>query len=99
MPFDGIVTRAVVEELQTEFRKGRITKLHQPTKTELIFTIRYEGKNISLLFSIHPTYARLHVTENKFKNPKHLPVSCMHLLKNLLSGFIAYINQEVMVTS
>src|SRR5690625_624180 len=96
MPFDGIVTRAVVEELHTEILKGRITKIHQPTKTELIFTIRNEGKNISLLFSIHPTYARLHVTENTFKNPKHPPMFCMHLRKYLLGGFIENIEQDGM---
>ncbi|MFA1818629.1 NFACT family protein [Virgibacillus oceani] len=93
MPFDGIVTRAITEELKQELIPGKITKIYQPTSTELIFTIRSKGKNHSLLFSIHPTYARFHITEEKFKNPKEAPMFCMVLRKHLMGAQLIEIEQ------
>ena len=58
MAFDGIVTRAITEELNRELKSGRIMKIYQPTETELLFTIRTGGKNKSLLLSAHSSYAR-----------------------------------------
>jgi predicted ribosome quality control (RQC) complex YloA/Tae2 family protein len=96
MPFDGIVTRAVTKELKNELVPGKITKIYQPTSTELIFTIRSRGKNHSLLFSIHPTYARFHITEEKFQNPKEAPMFCMVLRKHLLGAQLKEIEQDGM---
>ena len=71
MPFDGIVTRAVTNELQNKLLHGRISKTYQPSETELIFTIRNQRQNHTLLLSIHPTYARFHLTEATYKTPKN----------------------------
>lgn len=87
MPFDGIVTKAVTEELQQTIFPGKITRIYQPTDTELIFTIRSKGKNHTLLLSIHPTYARIHLTADRFQNPQEPPMFCM-LLRKYLSGAI-----------
>ncbi|QKY68988.1 NFACT family protein [Lentibacillus sp. CBA3610] len=87
MPFDGIVTRAVTHELNEKMIPGKITKIYQPTETELVFTIRSQGQNHSLLLSIHPVYARMHLTENTYKNPKEPPMFCM-LLRKYLSGAV-----------
>jgi predicted ribosome quality control (RQC) complex YloA/Tae2 family protein len=96
MPFDGIVTRAVTDELQQKLIPGRISKIYQPTDTELLFTIRSQGKNHSLLFSIHPSYARFHLTEDTFKNPEEPPMFCMVLRKHLTSANILSIEQDEM---
>ncbi|UJL47883.1 NFACT family protein [Virgibacillus sp. NKC19-16] len=93
MPFDGIVTRAVTEELKEEIIPGKITKIYQPTNTELVFTIRSNGKNQTLLFSIHPTYARLHITDDTYTNPKEPPMFCMILRKHLSGAVIEEIQQ------
>ncbi|WP_373895965.1 Rqc2 family fibronectin-binding protein [Virgibacillus natechei] len=93
MPFDGIVTRAVTEELKEEIIPGKITKIYQPTNTELVFTIRSNGKNQALLFSIHPTYARLHITDDTYTNPKEPPMFCMILRKHLSGAVIEEIEQ------
>ncbi|WP_164669064.1 Rqc2 family fibronectin-binding protein [Virgibacillus doumboii] len=87
MPFDGIVTRAVTNELNEKIIPGKITKIYQPTTTELVFTIRSQGRNHSLLLSIHPVYARLHLTGDSYKNPKEPTMFCM-LLRKYLSGAI-----------
>src|SRR5699024_5632611 len=93
MPFDGIVTRAVTEELQNKLLQGKITKIFQPTPTELIFTVRSDGKNHSLLFSIHPTYARFHMTHDKYQNPQEPPMFCMLLRKHLSGAILEDITQ------
>ncbi|GAB3067737.1 Rqc2 family fibronectin-binding protein [Virgibacillus ainsalahensis] len=93
MPFDGIVTRAITEELKQEILPGKITKIYQPTQTELIFTVRSKGKNHALLFSIHPTYARFHLTNDAYKNPQEPPMFCMILRKHLSGAIIEEIEQ------
>src|SRR5690625_741997 len=93
MPFDRIVMREVILELQAKLTGGRNTRIHQRTKTELIFTVRNNHKNYSLLFSVHPTYARFHITEDVNENPKEPAMFCMHLRKYLSGGFIEQIEQ------
>ncbi|PAV29943.1 hypothetical protein CIL05_08680 [Virgibacillus profundi] len=93
MPFDGIVTRSVTEELKNTLIPGKITKIYQPTLTELVFTIRSQGKNHTLLFSIHPTYARFHITDDSYKNPQEPPMFCMVLRKHLTGAIIEDIEQ------
>jgi len=93
MPFDGIVTHAALEELNKKIVPGKISKIYQPTETELIFTIRSKGKNHSLLLSIHPTYARFHITDDTFKNPKEPPMFCMVLRKHLSGALLEEITQ------
>lgn len=93
MPFDGIVTHAVTDELQRKILPGKVTKIFQPTDTELVFTIRSGGKNHSLLFSIHPTYARFHITNDSYKNPQEPPMFCMLLRKHLSGAILEEISQ------
>lgn len=93
MPFDGIVTRAVTEELNQEIIPGKITKIHQPTQTELVITVRSQRKNHILLLSIHPTYARIHLTEDTYRNPQEPPMFCMVLRKHLSGAIIEGIEQ------
>ncbi|WP_027963133.1 Rqc2 family fibronectin-binding protein [Halalkalibacillus halophilus] len=96
MPFDGIVTRAVTEELNTLLTGGRIQKIYQPTDSEIIITVRNKGKNHSLLISNHATYARTHLTSQKFTNPKEPPMYCMVLRKYLASGYVEKVEQVEM---
>lgn len=94
VPFDGIVTKAVTDELKEILEQGRINKIYQPTPTELVFTVRSKRKNHSLLLSIHPTYARFHLTEDKYDNPQEAPMFCMVLRKHLSGAIIETIEQD-----
>src|SRR5699024_4439739 len=96
MPFDGIVTKAVTEELEQTIVQGKINKIYQPTKTELVFTIRNRGENHTLLLSIHPVYARVHLTNESYRNPETPPMFCMLLRKHLTSAIIESIKQHNM---
>ncbi|WP_077622076.1 Rqc2 family fibronectin-binding protein [Sediminibacillus massiliensis] len=94
MAFDGIVTRAVTNELNYTLTAGRLMKIYQPTETELILTIRSKGTNHSLLLSAHPSYARFHLTEDSYHNPKEPPMFCMLLRKHLAGSFVEKIEQH-----
>ena len=93
MSFDGIFTYGMTNELQETLTGGRISKIHQPYKHELIFHIRSNGKNHKLLLSAHPSYARVQLTEHHYDNPSEPPMFCMLLRKHLESGFIERFEQ------
>ncbi|MBM0065226.1 Rqc2 family fibronectin-binding protein [Alkalicoccobacillus gibsonii] len=96
MSFDGLMTRAVIHECANQLASGRISKIYQPFKTELIFTIRANGKNHSLLLSANASFARAHLTEEKYDNPSVPPMFCMLLRKHLEGGVIKNIQQDQM---
>jgi predicted ribosome quality control (RQC) complex YloA/Tae2 family protein len=93
MSFDGIMTRAITHELSHTLHSGRISKIYQPFKTELVFTIRSNGKNHQLLLSANANFARSHLTKEKHPNPTQPPMFCMLLRKHLEGGIIESIEQ------
>ncbi len=93
MSFDGFMTRAMTNELAHLLTSGRISKIYQPYKTELIFTIRAKGKNHQLLLSANANFARIHLTNEKYDNPSVPPMFCMLLRKHLEGSLIEKIEQ------
>lgn len=93
MSFDGTLIRAVVSELNEKLLTGRVTKIYQPYKTELLFTIRANGGNYQLLLSANPSFARLHLTDEKSDNPQEPPMFCMLLRKHLEGAVVEAIEQ------
>ncbi|WP_416151008.1 NFACT family protein [Salipaludibacillus sp. HK11] len=94
MSFDGIVTRAVTDDLKQTIVSGRIAKIHQPFPTDLMLTVRANGKNHSLFFSVNPSFARFHLTNIKFDNPQEPPMFCMVLRKHLEGSILESIEQD-----
>ncbi|MED3573474.1 Rqc2 family fibronectin-binding protein [Cytobacillus praedii] len=93
MSFDGLFTRAMTEELTNELKGGRINKIHQPYKNEIILVVRANGKNHKLLLSAHPSYARVQLTNETHDNPSEPPMFCMLLRKHLEGFFLEEIRQ------
>ena len=87
MSFDGLFTRAITNELSSLLNGGRINKIHQPYKNEIILAVRANGVNHKLLLSAHPSYARVQITNEQYDNPNEPPMFCM-LLRKHLEGFI-----------
>jgi predicted ribosome quality control (RQC) complex YloA/Tae2 family protein len=87
MSFDGLFTKAMVSELNSSLKGGRINKIHQPYKNEVILIIRAGGVNHKLLLSAHPSYARVQLTHETYDNPSEPPMFCM-LLRKHLEGYI-----------
>lgn len=92
MALDGIVTRAIVHELQS-CRGARINKIYQPNDRDIVFHIRTQQGNAKLLLSANPTYPRVHLTQETFLNPAEAPMFCMILRKHCESGIIEDIQQ------
>ena len=82
MAFDGLFTTAMTKQL-SHLVSGRITKVYQPNAMEVVLQIRVGGSNQKLLFSIHPSYARIHLTEQSIENPAEPPMFCMLLRKHI----------------
>jgi len=87
MSFDGLFTRAITNEISSLLKGGRINKIHQPYKNEIILSVRAHGGNHKVLLSAHPTYARVQITNEQYDNPNEPPMFCM-LLRKHLEGFI-----------
>ncbi len=92
MALDGLVTHALVEQLQL-LSGAKINKIHQPSPYDVILNIRYQGQNGKLLLSANPTYPRLHLSEQTFVNPMDAPMFCMLLRKHCENGTIDRIEQ------
>lgn len=87
MAFDGITTKAVITELQQHLIGGKINKVFQPTKNEIVLSI-YNQANYTLLLSANPDYCRMHLTSHTKPNPKNAPNFCMLLRKYLIGAKI-----------
>ncbi|MBY0204496.1 NFACT family protein [Paenibacillus polysaccharolyticus] len=92
MALDGIVTRAIVHELQGCIG-GRISKIHQPNGHDVVLTLRAQRGNSKLLVSASPTYPRVHFTEKTFLNPTEAPMFCMLMRKHCEGAIIENIRQ------
>ncbi|WP_274650500.1 Rqc2 family fibronectin-binding protein [Paenibacillus humicola] len=92
MSLDGIVTRAVVRELEA-CAGARIHKIHQPTGHDLVLQIRGGSVSGRLLLSANPTYPRVHWTEQTFVNPLEAPMFCMLMRKYCEGGVIEAVRQ------
>ncbi|UXS36134.1 Rqc2 family fibronectin-binding protein [Staphylococcus delphini] len=92
MAFDGVFTRKMVEELQF-LVSGRIHKINQPENDTIIMVVRQQRQNHQLLLSIHPNFARIHLTTKKYDNPFEPPMFARVFRKHLEGGRILAIRQ------
>lgn len=95
MAFDGIVCSAVVAELNTLILEGKINKIFEPNKNEIIVGIYSKGKNLGLNINIDPVNYRINLTTHSKPNPKNVYNFCMVLRKHLTGGTIkkVYMNE------
>ena len=93
MSFDGIVTRAVVDELKSSLIGGRIDKVYQQEKDEILIQVYNKGSNYRLLISASSNNPRVYLTKHSKKNPETPPVFCMLLRKHLSGGIILNVKQ------
>ena len=84
MAFDGIVTRAVVKQLNDELTGLRVDKIYQVEKDEVLLHFR---KN-KLLISSSGNNPRIYLTEQTKENPKIPPMFTMVLRKHLSGAIV-----------
>ena len=93
MPSDGIMIHALTKELSDALVGGRVDKVLQPEKDEIVLNIRNNG-NFKLLLSANPSSSRIHLTEATKENPAFAPNFCMLLRKHLMPSKIISVEQK-----
>ena len=93
MAFDGIVVANLVRDLNDKIVSGRISKIAQPEKDELILTIKGNRENIRLLISANASLPLLYFTETNKPGPLTAPNFCMLLRKHISGGRIVSVTQ------
>ena len=93
MALDGLVISNVVYELNQKLIDGRISKISQPEKDELVLTIKNNRENYKLFLSAGASLPLIYLTEENKLNPMTAPGFCMLLRKHLNSARILEITQ------
>ena len=93
MPLDALCLTAVAGEVRSAVHGGKIDKIYQPTRDEVVLYIRGPAGNVRLLLSANPGHPRAHLTERNRENPEQPPMFCMLLRKHLQGARILELNQ------
>lgn len=94
MALDGIFLHHIKNEISAFAVGARVEKIHQPSKEELVFSLRSREGAKKMLVSARADSARIHFTEFPPENPAKPPMLCMLFRKHLLSAKITDIEQD-----
>lgn len=93
MAFDGVTVRALALELDNKLTGGKIQKVAEPEKDELLISIKHGGETYLLLISANASLPLMYLTDEKKKSPDTAPNFCMVLRKHMQSGTILKVEQ------
>lgn len=93
MPLDGLFLYGIGRELNHKLKQGRIEKIYQPGREEIILVISRPGQKYRLLLDAGAENARAHLTAHVRPNPVTPPMFCMLLRKHLEGGRIIEFQQ------
>lgn len=93
MPMDGVMLGFMTRELNDRLSGGRVDKIAQPERDEILLTIRNKGENHMLLITAAANGARMHLTREKKNNPLEPPTFCMLMRKHILGARVLEIRQ------
>lgn len=96
MQMDGAALFAAAYEASDTLAGGRIDRIVQPNRHEVVFTVRTGGKNHRLLFSANPESARVHLCKSVEKGPDTPFSFLMMLRKHLTHGRVLSIDAPMM---
>lgn len=94
MALDGIYLHHIKNEIEKFVVGARIEKIHQPSKEELVITIRSREGAKKLLLSCNADSARIHFTDYAPENPAKPPMLCMLFRKRLTGARITSVTQD-----
>lgn len=92
MAYDALSLGVLVKEFQNTLIGGKITKIYQPEKDEIVLFI-FNKQSYKLLISSNAGVNRIHLTSGAFDNPKTAPSFCMLLRKRITNAAICYVSQ------
>lgn len=93
MAFDGITIAAVVAQLKEYCDQGRVAKVAQPEKDELMLTIKNPNGAIKLVLSANPSLPLVYISDSNKVSPEVAPAFCMLLRKHIQNGRIISVYQ------
>lgn len=93
MAFDGITIACMVHELSEKLVGGRITKISQPEKEEVLLTVKSLSGQYRLFISASASLPLIYLTEENKPAPLTAPNFCMVLRKYLQGGRVVSISQ------
>ena len=94
MALDGAYLACLREELQQALLDTKVDKVHQPSREELILSLRGRNGSFKLLFCTRANSARVNITTRTLENPPAPPMFCMLLRKHLVGGRLKQIRQN-----
>jgi len=82
MAYDAGMLRFVIAELNAKLTNGKVDKIHQPSRDEVVFQIRCAGEEHRLAICAGGNGVRMNLTKLKTENPATPPMFCMMLRKH-----------------
>lgn len=94
MSMDGLSLYSAMYELNKRLAGGKIDKIQQTDKEELLLMVRSLGQTYRLLINASASDNRVQLTELKKQAPSEAPMFCMLLRKRIAGGKIVRFEQE-----
>ena len=94
MALDAATLALTARELKETLTDAKIAKLFEPTRDELVITLRTRTDTYALLLSARSGSARVCLTEESFENPETPPSFCMLMRKHLTGGKLLDVRME-----
>ena len=94
MALDGITVAAVASQLKGSILGGRISRVAQPEKDELLMTIKTYDGQCRLLISANAGLPLIYLTDKNKQSPAEAPVFLMLLRKHIGNGRIISVEQQ-----
>lgn len=94
MALDAATLALTASELKTRLLDAKIAKIFEPTRDEVLLTLRTRTETLPLLLSARSGSARVCFTQESFENPDTPPSFCMLLRKHLTGGKVLDVRME-----
>ena len=94
MALDAALLALAARELKQTLLDAKIDKIFEPTRDEVVITLRTRTDTFKLLLSARSGSARACLTQDTFENPAVPPSFCMLLRKHLTGGRLVDLRVE-----
>ncbi|MCQ2485861.1 MAG: NFACT family protein [Clostridia bacterium] len=94
MALDGIFLNLIKKEILDTACMGKVDKIHQPSREELVIHLRTKNGTKKLFLSVRANSPRIHFTEHAPENPATPPMFCMLMRKKLVNATLVDIRQS-----
>ncbi len=93
MAFDAGLLSFVIREIDNRLVGGKVEKIYQPGRDEIVILFRAGGESRRLLINAGSSCPRICITEIKTENPKTAPMFCMMMRKHLSGAKLTAVEQ------